>query len=187
MASLAGRRYAADLPPRIARIMDHSTQGSSSYDDDFFRWTVEQADLLRRGRFAEADLANIVEEIETLGRSEKRELESAYRLICLHLLKMVFQPSHATRSWLRTIVRERNTAERVLDDNPSLKPRRDALLRSAYRQARKEAMAETGLPLPTFPETSPFTLAQIEADDFLPLSIVADLPGLTIEGASGTS
>ena len=148
--------------------MDQDPHALPLYDQDFFGWATRQADLLRRGRFAEADLANIVEEIETLGRSEKRELESAYRLICLHLLKLMFQPSHTTRSWLNTIVRERNTAERVLDDSPSLKPRRGALLRAAYRQARKEAAAETGLPLSIFPDAPPFTLDQVAADDFLP-------------------
>lgn len=162
--------------------MDHDHQKPSVYDDDFFRWTTEQAELLRHGRFAEADLAHIIEEIESLGRSEKRELGSAYRLICLHLLKMLFQPSHATRSWLNTIVRERNIVESVLDDSPSLKSRRAALLVTAYRQARKEAAAETGLPLATFPEAPPFTIAQIEADDFLPVAIVGDVPHLTIEG-----
>ena len=162
--------------------MDHETRRPSFYDDDFFRWTTEQADLLRQGRFAEADLGNIVEEIESLGRSEKRELESAYRLICLHLLKMIYPPSRATRSWLNTIVRERNTAESVLEDSPSLKSRRAALLNTAYRRARQEAAAETGLPLPTFPETPPFTLDQVEAEEFLPVSVVEEMPRLTIEG-----
>lgn len=154
--------------------MDHDTRQPAAYDDDLFRWATEQAGLLRQGRFAEADLANIVEEIETLGRSEKRALESAYRLICLHLLKMLFQPDRATRSWLNTVVRERNTAEVVLRDSPSLKPRRDALFRSAYRQARKEAAAETELPLAAFPEAPPFTLDQLGADDFLPVRLGVD-------------
>ena len=156
--------------------MDQDPHALPLYDQDFFGWATRQADLLRRGRFAEADLANIVEEIETLGRSEKRELESAYRLICLHLLKLMFQPSHASRSWLNTIVRERNTAERVLDDSPSLRPRRDSLFRAAYRQARKEAAAETGLPLSIFPDVPPFTLDQVAADDFLPLPAAGGTP-----------
>jgi hypothetical protein len=165
--------------------MDHDKP--SLYDTDFFRWTSEQADLLRRGHFAEADLANIVEEIETLGRSEKRELASAYRLICLHLLKLLVQPSRATRSWRKTIVRERNTAERVLDDNPSLKGRRADILAGAYKQARKEAAAETGLPVSDFPDTPPFTLEQVEADDFLPATVAGNVPGQTIEDKNGQS
>jgi Domain of unknown function DUF29 len=42
------------------------------YAQDFYGWTQEQARLLREGRFAELDVANVVEEIETLGRSERR-------------------------------------------------------------------------------------------------------------------
>ena len=148
--------------------MGSNLRKPSLYDADFHRWTHEQADLLRQGRFADLDIENVVEEIETLGRSEQRELESAYRLIAMHLLKLIVQPSHVSRSWLNTIVRERNTAERTLDESPSLRGKRDALFAHAYRQARKEAASETGLPLASFPEEPPFSLTEVEDETFLP-------------------
>ncbi len=47
------------------------------YESDFYSWTQRQADMLRSGKLETADLANIIEEIETLGRSEESSLESA--------------------------------------------------------------------------------------------------------------
>ncbi len=169
---------------RTDRPMEHDSRKPSLYEDDFFGWTAQQAALLRGGHFKEADLENIVEEIETLGRSEKRELESAYRLICMHLLKMIYQPDRASRSWLKTIVRERNTVENVLDASPSLKARRTELLAKAYRQARKEAAAETGLSRDVFPQHSPFSADQVEDDSFVPLAISDDASRVEDSGAA---
>ena len=134
---------------------------------DFYGWTLRQAELMRAGRFAEADIVNLVEEIESLGRSEAAALESAYRLICLHQLKRMVRPERAaSRSWTNTITRERLHAARVLRDNPGLKPRRAELFADAYADARKEAASETRLELRTIPETAPFTLDQILDEGF---------------------
>ena len=138
------------------------------YETDFLAWTVREACLLRAGAVDRADLANLAEEIETLGRSERAALKSAYRLVALHLLKLTAQKERASRSWLGTIARERNTIASLLHDNPSLKPKRDELFAAAYRDARKEAKAETGLPLLAFPAAPPFTLAEIEDEAYLP-------------------
>ena len=62
----------------------------TGYDDDVHAWAMEQAALLRSGRLSEADVENIAEEIESLGRSEKRELASCVKLI---LLDEAFLPS----------------------------------------------------------------------------------------------
>lgn len=137
------------------------------YARDFYTWTRRQAELMRAGSLEKIDIANLVEEIETLGRSEAAALESAYRLICLHQLKRLVQPERASsRSWTNTIIRERLHAARVLRDNPGLKPRRQALFDSAYADARKEAAGETGLALSTIPEIAPFSFAQIVDEDF---------------------
>ncbi len=140
----------------------------SLYDTDFHAWTVEQARLLGAGEVHRADLANIVEEIQTLGRSERAAVRSAYRLVALHLLKLLFQQERASRSWYGTIARERSNAAGLLEDSPSLKPQRGELFAGAYRDARKEAAAETGLPLSMFPAEPPFTLEQLQDEAYLP-------------------
>ena len=75
------------------------------YDEDFHRWSHEQAQLLREGRFDALDRINIVEELETLGRSEAAALRSSLRLIILHLLKLTHQPERASRSWRSSTTR----------------------------------------------------------------------------------
>ena len=137
------------------------------YIGDFYSWTRRQADLLRAGLFEAVDLGNIIEEIETLGRSEAAALESAYRLICLHQLKRIIQPERAaSRSWTNTIIRERLRAARLLRANPGLKPRQTELFHYAYADARKEAAGETGLRLDTIPDPAPFSLAQVLDEEF---------------------
>ena len=140
----------------------------SLYATDFHAWTVEQARLLRAGDLHRADLANIVEEIETLGRSERAAVRSAYRLVALHLLKLILQKERTSRSWFGTIARKRSHAASLLEDNPSLKPQRAELFAKAYRDARKEASAETGLPLSAFPAEPPFTLEDLLDEAYLP-------------------
>lgn len=139
-----------------------------SYDEDFHRWSFEQARLLRSGQVQAADLANIAEELEALGRSEAAALRSSLRLIVLHLLKLTVQPERATRSWHGTIARERNNAERTLKDNPSLKTKLPTLFAEAYDDGRREAIVETGLNPALFPEMAAFTLAEVRDAAFLP-------------------
>jgi hypothetical protein len=142
----------------------------TGYDEDFYTWTQEQAAALRRHRLtrpnAAVDWEHVIEEIESLGNEQADKLESAYRLILMHLLKWVHQPHRRSRSWRRTIGRERLNEERLLRKNPGLKSRRHRLFLDAYADARKEAANETGLPLKTFPETCPWTLEQVMDPDF---------------------
>ena len=138
------------------------------YHADLYAWTVEQARLLRAGDFGRADLANLVEEIETLGRSERAAVGSACRLVALHLLKLIVQKERASRSWLGTIAGERSNAASLLEDNTSLRPQRADLFARSYRDARKEASAETGLPLSAFPVEPPFTVEGLLDEAYLP-------------------
>lgn len=140
----------------------------SLYERDFYTWAMRQAALLRERRFDELDVENVAEEIETLERSEARELRSSYRLLLMHLLKWRHQPKRRSRSWAGTIVRERQNAQLGLQENSGLKPLQVKLFAEAYLLARKEAEAETGLPLSTFPETCPYPLEQALDDDFWP-------------------
>ena len=141
---------------------------SHLYDRDFYAWSQEQAALLRAGRLDAADIAHIAEEIESMGRTEKRELVSRLTVLLLHLLKGQFQPSLRGTSWRLSIANTRDQLADHLDDNPSLKARLPEAMASAYRYAHRQAAAETGLPESTFPGTCPYSFAQIMNADFLP-------------------
>jgi hypothetical protein len=141
------------------------------YETDFYTWTQRQAEHLRAGRVGHADLANIAEEIESLGKSQAATLRSAYRLIAMHLLKMMVQPARATKSRRSTITRERLDIEEYLADGPGLKPRRAELFGQAHAAARREAAAETRLQLGRFPVDPPFTVDEVEAEDFWPAQL----------------
>ncbi|HEX3994029.1 MAG TPA: DUF29 domain-containing protein, partial [Acetobacteraceae bacterium] len=128
-----------------------STKNATLYDTDFYAWTAEQAALLRAGRLSEADVENIAEEIESMGRSERRELVSRLSVLLLHLLKWRYQPGFRGNSWRLSIEEQRLQLLDHLNENPSLKSQLDNLMRSAYRSGRLQAEKETGLERATFP------------------------------------
>jgi hypothetical protein len=136
------------------------------YERDFHAWALRQAELVRSGRLAELDLENVAEELESLGKEQAHKLKSSFRVLLLHLLKWRHQPRRRGRSWQGSIVRERANVEEVLEDNPSLKPRCAALFAAAYRNARKEAAAETGIPITALPEEPSFTMAEALDEGF---------------------
>ena len=148
--------------------MEERNRRDPPYDEDIYGWSLHQAELLRAGRYDDVDIENVAEEIESLGRSQAASLESSYRLIAIHLLKILFQPERLTRSWQITIIRERLNAQNCLAANPGLKPRRPILFDQAYRQARKLAAAETDLQIATFPVDPPFTLEELSSEDYTP-------------------
>ncbi len=118
---------------------------SNSYQSDFYGWAVEQARLLRAGRLGEADIANIAEEIESMGRSEKRELVNRLAVLLAHLLKWQFQPGLRGNSWRLTIIEQRLRLAAHLKDNPSLRPYLPEAFGDAWRLAAVMAERETGL------------------------------------------
>ncbi len=146
-------------------------QDDSLYERDYYTWTQRQAAMIREGRLHDADLANIAEEIESLGRSQIAELRSRYTVLCLHLLKKIVQPERDGRSWTTTIVGQRLEIGDHLDENPGLAAQRAELFAKAYRTARKVAASETGLELRLFPEVPPFTIEQAEDEEFWPTPV----------------
>lgn len=141
---------------------------ATGYDDDFHAWALEQATLLRERRLDRLDLDNIAEELEGLASSQVSELRKRYTTLLLHLLKWEFQPERRTRSWVRTIVRERGEIEIHLEDNRTLKPRRDELYGRAFRLARLGAAYETNKSKRDFPAENPYALTQAMDHDFWP-------------------
>lgn len=139
-----------------------------SYDKDFYSWTQEQAELLKNGRFSELDIDNLIEEVESMGRSEKRELESRLTILLLHLLKWKYQEIRRGRRWQLSIDGQRIQFEQILNENPGLKPALDEIIEKSYRLAVIQAALKTKITLAVFPECCPWTLAQLLEDGFYP-------------------
>jgi hypothetical protein len=135
---------------------------------DFYAWTRDQALLLRAGRFDSVDVVHLIEEVEEMGGNIHRQLESRLEVLLMHLLKWKYQPNLTGKSWFLTIAEQRRRIAKLLRKNPSLKAELGEAFLDAYEDARHSAMLETGLDLTTFPEVSPFTLAQTLDGEFLP-------------------
>jgi hypothetical protein len=138
------------------------------YDQDFYAWANTQAALLRAGNLDAADIENIAEEIESMGRSEKRELVNRLTVLLLHLLKWQYQPVRRGASWRASIrIQRRDLAEHLID-NPSLKSKLPEAIIRSYGNAVIEASAETGHSEDTFPSSCPWSFGQIIDAEFWP-------------------
>ena len=139
-----------------------------SYEQDFYSWTQEQANLLKHGLFSELDVENLIEEVETMGRSEKRELESRLTVLLLHLLKWKYQEVRRGRSWQLSIDEQRIQFCKTLKENPGLKPKLDEIVKDAYKLAVIQASRETKISKTVFPESCPWSLAQFIEEEYYP-------------------
>jgi Domain of unknown function DUF29 len=141
---------------------------SDLYDTDIYAWAMRQAEALRRRSGNELDWDNLAEEIESVGKSELRELRSRYVVLLAHLLKWMAQPERRGSSWRITIATQRRLISEHLDETPSLKAKRDETFAKAYFEAVSLAALETGMEREVFPATNPFTLGQAMGDGFWP-------------------
>jgi len=137
------------------------------YEKDFYLWTQLTAEQLKENKFNEIDITNLIEEIESMGRSEKRELKSRLIVLLMHLLKWHYQPEKRSESWRSTITEQRICIEGLLEDSPSLKPLLSEVFEDCYQKARLKASDETGIKLNFFPKESPFSLAESLASSYL--------------------
>jgi hypothetical protein len=128
-----------------------ATQPLRRYGDDLYGWVEDQIALLKAGRMSEIDADNIAEELSDVGNEQYDKLESAIRVVLLHLLKWDHQPSHRSKSWVLSIREHRRRIDRVLRKNPSLNPSIDEAMSEAYEDARDDAMREMDLPETAFP------------------------------------
>lgn len=141
---------------------------TSLYERDFYAWTIETARLLKEKAFNQIDIDHLREEIESMGASERRELQSRLEVLIMHLLKWEYQPDRQGKSWLCTIKEQRTRIKDHLNDNPSLKPRLNEILAKAYSYAVISCSKETDLEESAFPESLPYTLDQLLDDNYLP-------------------
>jgi hypothetical protein len=143
----------------------------SSYERDFYAWSFAQARALRARRPEALDWENLAEEIESLGRSDRRQVRSRLTVILVHLLKWQLQIEYRSISWKSTINTQRRDLESVLADSPSLRRLVLELLAGVYPRARRDAADEMNL-IPAAArrllETSPFTVEQVLDPEFFP-------------------
>lgn len=138
-----------------------------AYEHDFAQWAFQQADLIRQGKFHHLDIANLIEEIECMGRSEHRELGHRLAVLIGHLLKWQFQPERQGNSWRRTIVEQRRQIENVLKDSPSLKAKfNEEYLQDVWQSGVACAVRDTDLDI--FPEQAIWTFDEILDNQFFP-------------------
>jgi hypothetical protein len=149
--------------------LDQTAVGQSGlYDEDFFEWTRVNGELLRAGRFDQADIEHIAEEIEDMGIRDIRALDSRMEVLLVHLLKWRFQPEKRSASWQNTVAVQRTGVARLFARYPSLRGRVKPNLSVNYGFAVSRAVRETGLPKDHFPAECPFTVEQILDPEFLP-------------------
>jgi hypothetical protein len=138
------------------------------YEQDFYGWVQQQAALLKAGKLDELDTEHLLEEIEGMGKSEERGIESRLIALLAHLLKWQWQPDLRGKSWEATIRVQRHDIGKVLAKNPSLKSKVPDLFVEAYGSARLEAGYQTGYTEVAFPEGCPYTLEQALDPEFWP-------------------
>jgi len=143
-------------------------QELTRYETDFARWCAEQGAMLREGRLDTLDRENLAEEIESLGRSERREIENRLKVLLVHLLKWRHQPESRSGSWRSTIRGQRQGIAKIIKESPSLRGHPSKALAEEYAYAIPEAADETGLPETVFPATCPFTIEQVLDLNWLP-------------------
>jgi hypothetical protein len=131
------------------------------YEQDFFAWSQTTAALIRAGKWDDLDRDALAEEVESLGKRDRRELGSRLQTLVMHLLKWRYQPSERSGSWRGTIRTARREIAAVLADSPSLRRQVPGMLMTGYADARLDASDDTGLPLATFPDTCPWTPEQV--------------------------
>ncbi len=140
----------------------------SEYNLDFFNWTEQQAEYLKSGKFDLLDIKNLAEEIESMGKSERRELLNRLAVLLMHLLKWQYQPHLQSRSWKVTIRNQRSAILDLIEDSPSLKTIVGDKFAKAYQKARLNAADETGISLKKFPETCIWSVDEILEENFIP-------------------
>jgi len=149
---------------------------SKLYETDYGAWAKRQIELLGSRRFADLDIAHLIEELEDMGRSERNELESRLTILLAHLLKWQFQYAELAErwkefkgdSWRSTIIEQRDRIAKRLQKSPGLRPEMDSFAAEAYADAVSLARKESGLPSEHFPQECPYTLDQILDDNFFP-------------------
>lgn len=138
---------------------------ASLYETDFLLWLEQQSAALKAGRWQDLDVPSLVEEIDALAGSLRRELHRRIRVLLQHLLKLTYQPAKASGSWRATVRDQRDEIAALLRQSPSLKRSIPQTIVGEYPRAQRNAADETELPPDTFPRDCPFSRDDILAND----------------------
>lgn len=141
---------------------------SATYTADFNLWIQQTVQLLREHHWHEVDLEHLIEEVEGLGKSERRGIASQLTRLLLHLLKWQYQPQRRSDSWLDSITDARTQIDLAIVDSPSLKSYPAEQLEQSYQRTRRQAAKQTEIPLSVFPEECPYSIDLVLAEDWLP-------------------
>ena len=154
--------------PKQSVLTKLSPDRPDLYEEDFYLWTQRMAEALRSRNFDALDLENLLDEVESLGRSDRRELKNRLVILLHHLLKWQFQAEMRSGSWKGTLSEQRRRIRNVLDDSPSLQSFLAASVEECYQDARQEASDKTELAIVIFPEVCKYTIEEILSVEFLP-------------------
>jgi len=135
----------------------------SSYDFDLYQWSMDQAFLLRNRKLSEIDFENIAEEIESLGRKDKRTLRSQLERLIQHLLKEKYTPERKgnSKSWDASIRDSRKDIDMTIKDSPSLKNELKNIFEESFIYGRELAIRDTEYSEHLFPKKCPWTIEEI--------------------------
>ena len=143
------------------------TNTESLYEEDFNLWLRATAQQLRDRQLDQLDFENLIEEIESMGGSQRREIKNRLIILLMHLLKYQYQPDKRSSSWVGTILEQHDQIEFILVDSPSLKSYYLEIFSDCYNRAVRNASAETKLPVKHFPAASPFLPENVLNSDFI--------------------
>ena len=138
------------------------------YEEDFYGWSMAMAGLLREKRMTELDFDNLIEEIESMGRSNFDQLTNRLAVLIAHLLKWKYQSNLKGHSWFYTIREQRSRIKDHLNENPSLNSRLSEAFEKGYKYGVYQAARETELNQKDFPSQCPYTFEQCLDDEFYP-------------------
>ncbi|MBW4631404.1 MAG: DUF29 domain-containing protein [Iphinoe sp. HA4291-MV1] len=138
------------------------------YLTDFNSWIDQTAQFLRERRWHEIDVEHLIEEVEDLGKSERRGIASQLTRLLLHLLKWQYQPQRRSDSWLDSITDARTQIELAIEDSPSLKNYPAEQLEESYQRARRQAAKQTNIQISVFPKECPYSLELVLDENWLP-------------------
>jgi len=138
------------------------------YSTDFSAWVAQTARLLRQHRWHDLDVEHLIEEVEGLGKSERRGVTSQLIRLLLHLLKWQYQPQRRSDSWVDSITDARTQIDLAIAASPSLKSYPAEQLAECYQRACRQAARQTGMELSQFPAECPYPIAFVLDEDWLP-------------------